>query len=57
MRSIKRLRILLRPERFAKVKAEQIAWLKKRDAAGSVGCQEKCKLLEARVKALQDLAW
>jgi len=49
------LRILLRPERFAQVKAEQIAWLKKRDAAGSVA--EKCKLLEARIKALQDLAW
>ncbi len=51
----KALRILLRPERFAPVKAEQVAWLKKRDAAGSVA--EKCKLLEARVKALQNLAW
>jgi len=42
-------------QNLAQVKAEQIAWLKKRDAAGSVA--EKCKLLEARIKTLQDLAW
>ena len=37
------------------MKKEQIAWLKTRDTVPSVG--EKCKLLEARVKALQDLLW
>ena len=49
------LRALLPPARFAQVKKEQIAWLKKRDAAGSV--KEKADLLEARVKELRDLAW
>jgi len=34
---------------------EQIEWLKKRDAAGSV--EEKCKSMEARIKALQELVW
>jgi Lysozyme inhibitor LprI len=41
--------------RFTKVKKEQLAWLKKREAAGSV--KEKSKLTEARIKALQDLLW
>jgi uncharacterized protein YecT (DUF1311 family) len=41
--------------RFAAVKKEQIEWLKKRDAAPSIG--EKCKLIEARIKALQELLW
>jgi hypothetical protein len=49
------LRALLPPERFAQVKRDQIAWLKKRDAASSA--TEKSKLLEARIKALQDLVW
>ena len=54
-RTYQALRILLKPERFAQVKAEQIAWLKKRDGVSStVG---KCKLLEARIKALQELVW
>jgi uncharacterized protein YecT (DUF1311 family) len=46
---------ILPPARFAAVKKEQIEWLKKRDAAPSV--DEKCKLMEARIKALQELVW
>jgi len=46
---------ILPPARFATVKREQIEWLKKRDAAPSVG--EKCKLMEPRIKALQQLVW
>jgi hypothetical protein len=41
--------------RFAAVKKAQIECLKKRDAAPSIG--EKCKLIEARIKALQELLW
>jgi hypothetical protein len=48
-------RSVLSPERFEKVKKGQIEWLKTRDAASSES--EKCKLLEARIKALQDLLW
>jgi hypothetical protein len=48
-------RAVLPPERFEKVKKEQIEWLKTRDAASSEA--EKCKLLEARIKALRDLLW
>jgi uncharacterized protein YecT (DUF1311 family) len=48
-------KFILPPARFAKVKQEQIEWLKKRDAAGSIG--EKCKLTESRIKTLQDLLW
>jgi uncharacterized protein YecT (DUF1311 family) len=49
------VRYVLPANRFAKVKQEQTEWLKKRDAAGSIG--EKCKLMEARIRALQDLLW
>ena len=49
------VRLLLPPNSFAAVKKEQIEWLKKRDAAGSV--EEKCKSMEARIKALQELVW
>jgi uncharacterized protein YecT (DUF1311 family) len=49
------VRYVLPANRFAKVKQEQTEWLKKRDAAGSIG--EKCKLMEARITALQDLLW
>jgi uncharacterized protein YecT (DUF1311 family) len=49
------LRFLLPPDRFAQVKTEQIAWLKKRDAAGST--KAKCELMSARIAALQELAW
>jgi hypothetical protein len=48
-------KFILPPLRFAKVKQEQTEWLKKRDAAGSIG--EKCKLMEARIRALQELLW
>jgi uncharacterized protein YecT (DUF1311 family) len=46
---------ILPPARFAAVKREQIEWLKKRNAAPSSG--EKCKLMEARINALQELIW
>lgn len=46
---------ILPPARFAAIKREQIDWLKKRDAAASI--DEKCKLLQERIKALQDLLW
>jgi uncharacterized protein YecT (DUF1311 family) len=46
---------ILPAARFAAVKREQIEWLKKRDAAPST--DEKCKLMEARIKALQELVW
>ena len=49
------VRLVLPQARFAAVKKEQIEWLKKRDAASSV--EEKCKLTEARTKALQELLW
>ncbi len=45
----------LPPARFAAVKAEQIAWLKRRDALATE--PEKAKLTFERVKALQDLVW
>jgi hypothetical protein len=47
--------LLLPPARFAKVKQEQIEWLKKRDAATLP--TEKSQLIAERVKALQDLLW
>ena len=46
---------LLPPAHFAKVKEEQIEWLKKRDASSSIA--EKSKLTEERTKVLDDLAW
>jgi uncharacterized protein YecT (DUF1311 family) len=49
------VRSVLLPNRFAKVKQEQTEWLKKRDAAQTV--EEKSKLTENRIKALQDLLW
>jgi hypothetical protein len=49
------VRSLLTPNRFAKVKQEQIAWVKSRGAAKSV--EEKSKVTEGRIKALQDLLW
>jgi len=49
------VRAVVPPERFDKVKKEQIEWLKTRDAASSDS--EKCKLLEVRIKALRDLLW
>jgi len=49
------LRVILPPNRFEKLKQEQKNWLKQRDAATSV--EEKCKLIEERIKSLQKLAW
>jgi uncharacterized protein len=46
---------ILPPARFATVKREQIEWLKKRDAASST--DKKCKLMKARIRALQELVW
>ena len=46
---------ILPPARFAAVKEEQVERLKKRDAASST--DEKCKLMETRIKALQELVW
>lgn len=46
---------VLPPDRFTRVKQEQIAWLKTRDAAESV--EKKSKLTENRIRALQDLLW
>ena len=46
---------ILPPARFAAIKREQVDWLKKRDA--TVSTDEKCKLLEERIKALQKLVW
>jgi len=37
------------------VKQEQIKWLKQRDAATSM--EEKCNLMVARIKTLQELLW
>ena len=49
------LRFILPKTEFEKVKAEQVAWLKQRDAAPSI--EEKNRRVLARVKALHDLLW
>jgi len=49
------VRAVTPPDRFAKVKQEQISWLKTRDAAQSV--EEKTKLTENRIRTLQELLW
>ena len=49
------VRAILPPARFATVKKEQIEWLKKRDAAVSLA--EKSKLIQERIKTLQELLW
>lgn len=49
------VRYVLPGNRFAKVKQEQIAWLKTRD--GAYSAVEKSKLTESRIKTLQDLLW
>ena len=46
---------ILPPARFAEVKKEQVQWLKKRDAVSSL--EDKSKLIQKRIKALQDLLW
>ncbi|MGI8821287.1 MAG: hypothetical protein ACR2ID_10550 [Chthoniobacterales bacterium] len=49
------IRLLLSPADFAKIKRDQIEWLKQRDTANSVA--EKSKLAEERTEALQYLVW
>jgi len=49
------VRLVLSPARFAAVKKEQIEWLTKRQPTTSI--EEKCKLMEARIKVLQELLW
>jgi hypothetical protein len=49
------VRVALSAARFAKVKEDQRAWLKKRDAISSP--DEKCKFTEARISTLHDLLW
>ena len=49
------LRTLLPANRFAKIKQEQIAWVRNREAGKSVA--EKSKLTEERIRTLQDLLW
>ena len=49
------VRAVIPPDRFAKVKLEQIAWLKTRDAAQSV--EQKSKLTESRINLLRELLW
>ena len=49
------VRLTLPPARFTAVKAEQIAWLKRRDAQPSA--PEKAKLTGERIKILQGLLW
>ncbi len=49
------VRIVLTPERFAKVKKEQIAWLKKLEATELNG--QKIETISERIKELQKLVW
>jgi uncharacterized protein YecT (DUF1311 family) len=49
------VRAMLPAARFAAVKKDQLEWLKTRDATGST--EEKCKLTQARIKALQQFVW
>ncbi len=49
------VRAVISTDFFAKVKQEQIASLKTRDAAQSV--EEKSKLTESRIRTLQELLW
>jgi uncharacterized protein YecT (DUF1311 family) len=51
----KAVHFLLSPAQFQKVKQEQIAWLKQRDATKAVA--EKSELTEQRIKVLQQLVW
>jgi uncharacterized protein YecT (DUF1311 family) len=51
----KAVHFLLSPAQFQKVKQEQIAWLKQRDATKTPA--EKSELTQQRIKVLQELAW
>jgi hypothetical protein len=48
------VKVLLPPTMFAKVKQEQIAWLKKRDA---IVVGQRSKLIIERIKALEEFLW
>lgn len=48
-------RTVLPAARFAEVKKEQVAWLKRLDAAGSI--KKKCELMAARIRELRLLVW
>jgi hypothetical protein len=49
------LRVLLPPDRFARVKKDQIAWLKRLEATGTN--KQKADLIAARIRELRELAW
>ena len=49
------VRMVLPPERFASVKKEQIAWLKKLE--GSDSAAKKCEFMGARIQELRRLLW
>ena len=49
------LQFILPPRRFAAVKTEQLEWLRKLAAVEAT--EGKCKLMEARIEALQQLLW
>jgi len=51
----KAVHFLLSPAQFQKVKQEQIAWLKQRDAMKTPA--EKSELTQQRIKVLHELAW
>lgn len=48
------VKLLLPPQKFAKLKQEQIAWLKKRDA---IPVGQRSELIIARIKALEEFLW
>ncbi|MFN2623661.1 MAG: hypothetical protein ABR611_12555 [Chthoniobacterales bacterium] len=48
------LKLLLPSAKFAKLKQEQIAWLKKRDA---IPVGQRSELITARIKALEEFLW
>jgi hypothetical protein len=48
------VKLLSPPAKFAKVKQEQIAWLKKRDA---IPVGQRSELIIARIKALEEFLW
>src|SRR5207248_11514048 len=48
------VKLILPPAKFAKVKQEQIAWLKKRDA---IPVGQRSDLIIARIKALEEFLW
>jgi hypothetical protein len=50
----KAIQLVLSPAKFAKVKADQIAWLKKRD---SIPAGQRSDLIIARIKALEEFLW